>query len=120
MASRRGTRQLRGERDRRGTAHEPVRQVQGEILSQEPALIVLIPSPLLGPFSWSLVAGELEARGWPTIIPSDLRDAPRREPAWRHTTEGVLASLRKTPSDRPVVLIGTVMPVHCCPSLAAQ
>jgi hypothetical protein len=69
-------------------------------------LIVLIPSPLLGPYSWSLVAQELVDRGWETVISIDLRDPLGREPAWRQTTGGVEASLRGVPSDRSVALIG--------------
>ncbi len=75
-------------------------------MAPEHALIVLIPSPLLGPFSFSLVAGELEGRGWRTIIPADLPDPPPPEPAWRQTAAGVVASLREVPSDQPVVLVG--------------
>jgi hypothetical protein len=86
----------RGER----TVTRPAAAIQAE------PLVVLIPSPLLGPFSWSLVAGELEVRGWQPIIPADLREPLDREPAWRQTTDGVVASLRTAPSDLPVVLIG--------------
>lgn len=69
-------------------------------------LIVLIPSPLLGPYSLSLVAKELVDRGWETVISIDLRDPLGREPAWRQTTGGVEASLRGVPSDRSVALVG--------------
>jgi hypothetical protein len=75
-------------------------------LTVSDALIVLIPSPLLGPFSWSLVGAKIRARGWRTIIPAGLRDPAPREPAWHQTTAGVLASLSEVPSDRSIVLIG--------------
>lgn len=32
------------------------------------SLIVLIPSLLLGPYSWSLVLDELVERGWETLV----------------------------------------------------
>jgi hypothetical protein len=73
---------------------------------QAQPLIVLVPSPLLGPFSWSLVAGELESRGRHTVISADPDDSPLSEPAWRQTTDGVVATLQAVPSDRPVALIG--------------
>src|SRR5438034_515867 len=36
-------------------------------------LFVLVPSPLVGPFTWSLVADELVARGHQVLVP-DLSD----------------------------------------------
>jgi len=69
-------------------------------------LIVLIPSPLLGPYSWSLVGEELSARGWEVLVSVDLRDPLGGEPGWRQTTGGAAASLRAVPSDRSVALIG--------------
>jgi hypothetical protein len=69
-------------------------------------LIVLVPSPLVGPFSWSLVADELEDRGRQVIVSTDLSDPPNVEPAWHHATGGVVASLRWVASDRPAVIIG--------------
>lgn len=68
-------------------------------------LLVLIPSPLLGPYSWSLVAEELNARSWPTLVSVDLPDDLRRQPRWALTVGGVEASLREVAADCPVVLV---------------
>ena len=76
-----------------------VAQVRGD------PLIVLIPSPLLGPYSWSLVAQELVDRGWETIISIDRRDPIGRQPCWRLTVDGVEASLRDVLDQRPIALV---------------
>lgn len=70
------------------------------------SLIVLIPSPLLGPYSWSLVLDELGERGWETLVSVDLHDPLGRQPCWRRTVGGVEATLRDVPDQRSVVLIG--------------
>jgi hypothetical protein len=73
--------------------------------TRDDPLIVLIPSPLIGPYSWSLVAEELEARGRRALVSIDL-DAPLPpEPVWRQTVGGVARGLRDVPSDQPVVLV---------------
>ena len=69
------------------------------------ALILLIPSPLLGPYSWSPVAQELRARGWKVLVSEDLRDPLDRQPCWRRTVGGVEASLRDVPDERSIALI---------------
>jgi hypothetical protein len=69
-------------------------------------LFVLIPSPLLGPYSWSLVARELVDRGWEALISRDLPGTLRRKPAWILTVDGAEAGLRDVAADRPVVLVG--------------
>jgi alpha/beta hydrolase family protein len=69
------------------------------------ALIVLIPSPLLGPYSWSLVAQELRARGWEALVSEDLRDPLDRQPCWRRTVGGVESSLRDVPDERSIALV---------------
>src|ERR671919_1156919 len=69
------------------------------------ALIVLIPSPLLGTHSWSLVAQELSARGWEALVSEDLRDPLDRQPCWRRTIGGVEASLRNVPDERLIALV---------------
>ena len=69
------------------------------------ALIVLIPSPLLGPYSWSLVAQELRARGWEALVSEDLRDPLDRQPCWRRTVGGVESSLQNIPVERSIALV---------------
>lgn len=56
--------------------------------------IVLIPTPLVGPYSWSLVQSELAERGWETLVSVDLRDPLGRQPCWQRTVGGVQAALR--------------------------
>lgn len=68
-------------------------------------LIVLIPSPLLGPYSWSLVGQELNASGWETLVSVDLRDPTRRLAYWRRTVGGVEGSLRGMPDERSIALV---------------
>jgi hypothetical protein len=68
-------------------------------------LLVLIPSPLLGPYSWSLVADELGARGWEALVTSDLRDPIGRQPCWQRTVRGVETSLLQVPANHAVALV---------------
>ena len=72
---------------------------------QSRPLLVLVPSPLLGPYSWSLVAEELNTRGWPTRVSVDLPDDVPHQPRWASTVGGVNASLRDVAADCPVVLV---------------
>src|SRR2546428_962165 len=72
---------------------------------QSRPLLVLIPSPLLGRYSWSLVAEELNARGWQTLVSVDLPGDLRRQPHWALTVGGVEACLREFPADRRIALI---------------
>ena len=70
------------------------------------SLIVLIPSPLVGLYSWSLVHGELTERGWETLVSVDLRDPLGRQPCWQRTVGGVQAALDDVPDGQPIVLVG--------------
>lgn len=67
--------------------------------------LVLVPSPLLGPSSWSPLAEQLRRDGWETLISIDVSDALQRHPHWRRTVEGTAAVLRGVPDERPAVLI---------------
>ena len=82
-------------------------------------LLVLIPSPLLGPYSWSLVQRELAERGWEALVAVDLRDPVGRQPCWRRTVGGVEATLRNVPDERSVVLIGHSGAGPLLPAVAA-
>jgi hypothetical protein len=68
--------------------------------------IVLVPSPLVGPYSWSLVQGELADRGWETLVSVDLRDPLGRQPGWQRTVGGVQATVHDVPEGEPIVLVG--------------
>lgn len=70
------------------------------------ALVVLVPSPLVGPLTWSLVAEELGRLGVEALVPS-LSDREEDErPFWRQHAEAVAQELRFVPEGRPLVLIG--------------
>jgi hypothetical protein len=68
--------------------------------------IVLVPSPLVGPYSWSLVQGELAERGWETLVSVDLRDPLGRQPCWQRTVGGVQGAVHDVPDGAPIVLVG--------------
>lgn len=68
--------------------------------------IVLVPSPLAGPYAWSLVHHELAKRGWQTVVSVDLRDPLGRQPCWQRTVGGVQAALHEIPDGQPIVLVG--------------
>lgn len=68
--------------------------------------IVLVPSPLVGPYSWSLVQAELAERGWETFVSVDLRDPLGRQPCWQRTVGGVQGAIHEVPDGAPIVLVG--------------
>jgi pimeloyl-ACP methyl ester carboxylesterase len=71
----------------------------------EPVL-VLVHSPLVGPLTWSLVAGELRARGHDAVLP-ELSDAgPPGEPFWRRHAASAARALAGVPAERELVLVG--------------
>jgi len=67
---------------------------------------VLVSNPVVGPYSWSLVHGELTERGWETLVSVDLRDPLGRQPCWQRTVGGVQAALDDVPDGHPIVLVG--------------
>jgi hypothetical protein len=67
-------------------------------------VFVLVHSPLVGPTTWSRVAGELERRGRQVLVPSLLEVARAEAPQWRHVPEAVRAATARTPG--PLVLVG--------------
>lgn len=69
-------------------------------------VFVLIPSPLVGPLTWDLVADELRQHGERVIVP-DL--GPVTQPLtsfWGHHTKTVAEALRDIPEQRPLILVG--------------
>ena len=63
------------------------------------AVVVLLPSPLLGPAVWSPVADELSRRGWTVVVPPASPVAPR-------SPDDVLAAvLAALPADRELILV---------------
>ncbi len=70
------------------------------------ALVVLVHSPLVGPFTWSLVAQSLQAAGFEVLVPA-LTDRGKTPPAyWRQHTASVQLALASIPQERPLVLVG--------------
>ena len=62
------------------------------------SLMVLVHSPLVGPFTWSLVAKPLQADGFDVLVPhlTDSGETPPRY--WQQHTESVQ-------QERPLVLV---------------
>jgi alpha/beta hydrolase family protein len=73
---------------------------------------VLVHSPLVGPFPWSLVADELGTRGVSVALPT-LPEA-RPAPYWRYDAEAVAAQVADV--GEPLVLVGHS---GACPLLPA-
>lgn len=69
-------------------------------------LLVLIHSPLVGPFTWSLVAKRLRQRGIETLVPvlTDVEDTDA--PYWQQHAEAVSQALESVPEMRPLILVG--------------
>lgn len=65
---------------------------------------VLIHSPLVGSFSWSLVADALQTRGRHAVVPAlhDMDDMA--QPYWQQQVESVAVALAATPRTRPLLL----------------
>ena len=73
---------------------------------------MLVHSPLVGPFTWSLVADELGARGLSVVVPALPED--QRTPYWRRHAEAVADQVAGAGS--PPVLVGHS---GACPLLPA-
>ena len=73
---------------------------------QSNPLVVLVPSPLVGPQSWAPLMKALAARGWEAVASVDLPDSGGPMTYWEHTVGGVERTLREVPEDRAVVLVG--------------
>ena len=66
----------------------------------------LIHSPLVGPATWSPLAGELRRLGQCVSVPR-LRDADDLDvPYWRQEVESATSALDQTASDCPLILVG--------------
>jgi hypothetical protein len=80
------------------------------------ALYVLIHSPLVGPLTWSLVAGQMRRKGRDAVVPV-LYDSPDPEkPFWRQHAESVSQALAKISHDTLITLVahsgaGPLLPV---------
>jgi pimeloyl-ACP methyl ester carboxylesterase len=69
-------------------------------------MYVLIHSPLVGPFTWSRVAAELERRHLPAIVPR-LRDDPDSPlPFWEQHARSAAEALAEVPRETRLILVG--------------
>ena len=69
-------------------------------------LMVLVPSPLVGPGSWTHLQQALAQLGWDAVASVDLPDSAGPMAYWERTVGGVERTLREVPADRAVVLVG--------------
>lgn len=67
---------------------------------------VLIHSPLAGPVTWCLVAGDLERRGIRAVVPSLVARLGEARPYWRQHVRAVATAVEHVSLDAPVVLVG--------------
>ncbi len=68
------------------------------------SLFVLVHSPLVGPFTWALVADDLRRRGHGVLVPE--LENPSEAPFWRRHADSVARALADLPADEPVALVG--------------
>jgi hypothetical protein len=69
-------------------------------------IVVLVPSPLLGPFSWSAVANELRLHGTQAIVPILSDDNDSSDPYWHQHAESVKRALAPVSRERALTLVG--------------
>jgi hypothetical protein len=69
-------------------------------------LLVLVPSPLVGPESWTPLGVALGARGWESVASVDLPGSAGPMAHWERTVGGVERTLGEVPAERPVALVG--------------
>lgn len=70
------------------------------------SLIVLVHSPLVGPFTWSLVAKPLQADGFDVLLPALTDSGETPPPYWQQHAACVQQALVSIPQERPLVLVG--------------
>jgi pimeloyl-ACP methyl ester carboxylesterase len=70
------------------------------------SLLVLVHSPLVGPFTWSLVAKPLQAAGFDVLVPVLTDSGETPPPYWQQYTTCVRQALASIPQERPLVLVG--------------
>ena len=69
-------------------------------------IVVLVPSPLVGPATWAPVAAALRERGYAAIVPplADQDDDPR--PTWQQHAESVAQAVAGVDTQAPLILAG--------------
>lgn len=69
-------------------------------------ILVLIHSPLVGPFTWTLVLENLREKGLTAILPVLISPPISEKPYWKLHAEAVAQALREISTNQPVVLAG--------------
>jgi hypothetical protein len=67
--------------------------------------LVLVHSPLVGPFTWALVAQELERRHMKAVVPSLLSAPDSTIPYWMQHAHTVANSFQALPPSEQVILV---------------
>jgi len=67
---------------------------------------VLIHSPLVGPYTWSLTADVLRVRGYPCLVPQLADSDAARLPYWKQHVDSVVHALAAVPPNQPLHLAG--------------
>ncbi len=68
--------------------------------------IAFIHSPLLGPFTWSLVADALRQRGWAVVVPDlHCEGVEAERPYHQQHAQNAVKATQDLPTDEPVVLV---------------
>lgn len=69
------------------------------------SVYVLIHSPLVGPLTWSLVAGQMRERGIEVIVPALADSLASNKSFWKQHAESVWQALAQIPKDRFLTLV---------------
>jgi hypothetical protein len=67
--------------------------------------LALIHSPLMGPLTWTRVAGAVAARGVPVAVPELRDDLAGRQPFWQQQAESAARALQILPTAEPLMLV---------------
>src|SRR5713101_3578265 len=86
-----------------GEQKKPTRRNGGRHME---SLIVLIHSPLVGPFTWSLVAKSLQADGFDVLVPVLTDSGETPPPYWQQHAVSMQQALVPIPPERPLELVG--------------
>jgi pimeloyl-ACP methyl ester carboxylesterase len=70
------------------------------------SLIVLVHSPLVGPFTWSLVAKSLQANGFDVLVPVLTDSGETPPPYWQQHAVSMQRALVPIPPERSLALVG--------------
>jgi len=70
------------------------------------SLLALVHSPLVGPFTWSLLAHHLQLSGYDVLVPTLTDNGETPPPYWQQHATSVQQALTSIPLDRPLVFVG--------------